>query len=309
MRGRLEEAGYSASDRAVLARHLVDAESAGYRSHGLRRLPGILDNAAESANAEAHVEEIDGGLKYRADGQQGIVAVQGASEAALRVVERRNAAIVAVTGYSGTTGEVGAYTRYLSRAGVASLIVCNSEYAVAPYGGSRAILGTNPIAVGFPTSNTPFSADFATAAWSYGKIKEFERAGKELPPDVVLDEAGNPSTNPSDADNGTQLPMAGHKGYALGLAIELLAGPLIGGKAGRNAVQGSDGTLIIAFAADMFRGIEEVESDAEALFDELRAAPVRDGFDRIRIPGESHPSTLPIEIEVADDMLQLIGLA
>lgn len=308
LEARLIEAGYTLSDAQVLARHLLQAELFQVRSHGIRRLAGIIANAATAATAIPAVSNSRGGLEYAANGQQGIVAMQAASRAALSRAKVEGVVVVAVKGFTGTTGELGSYTRWLAAQGVAAIAVCSSEYAVAPFGSSRAILGTNPIAIGFPTDDRPFSADVATAAWSYGRIKEVERAGGELPLGVVLDASGLDSTDPKDADNGSQLPMAGHKGYALGLAIELLAGPLIGAKAGRDAVPGGDGALLIVIDAALFREESEVVQDAASLLTEIRNAPLRPGSAGIHIPGEGRPEGWPDQIDISTESLREIGL-
>jgi LDH2 family malate/lactate/ureidoglycolate dehydrogenase len=306
----LTSAGYSVEDSEILVDHILAAEASGYASHGLRRLSSILANATTAANSKGSV--VDGAAstsaRYEANGQQGIVAMFRASQLAVEAVHAKGVAAVAVTGYIGTTGEVGAYTRFLSRHDVVAIIVANSEYAVAPYGGTRAILGTNPIAVGFPAQDFSFSADLATSAWSYGRIKDAQSRNEPLPIGVVQDETGAASSDPADADNGSQLPMAGHKGYALGLAVELLAGPLVGAKAGRNAVSGTDGALIVGLAVDLFRSKDAVESDAAALFNELRSSPVPHGADPVRIPGENHSESLPDSISVLRETLEVAGL-
>lgn len=308
LEARLTQAGYSLSDTQILASHLLQAELFQVRSHGIRRLPGILADAATAARATPTITNSRGGLQYAANGQQGIVALQSASIAASSRAKAEGIVIAAVTGFTGTTGELGSYTRWLATKGLVAIAFCSSEYAVAPYGSSRAILGTNPIAIGFPTDDQPFSADIATAAWSYGRIKEVERAGGELPLGVVIDASGLDSTDPRDADEGSQLPMAGHKGYALGLAVELLAGPLIGAKAGRDAVPGGDGALLIVIDASLFRAESDVVQDVVSLFGEIRRAPLRAGSEGIHIPGEGRSEGWPDEIDISTESMREIGL-
>jgi L-2-hydroxycarboxylate dehydrogenase (NAD+) len=305
---RLTEVGLNAEYAKIVASHVVDAEASGARSHGIIRLAGIISNV-QSSNRNGpgrfvHVSPTV--LKYDAHGELGIVALQKSAEKAVEVTNQEYSSIIAVTGYAGTTGVLGAYTRYLAKQGIVAIAACGSEYAVAPYGGKRAILGTNPVSVSFPADHTSFSADLATAAWSYGDIKVAMNENRSIPQGVVQTIHGESSTDPYDADNGSQLPMAGHKGYALGLAIELLCGPLIGAKGGRDAVPGGDGAVLISLRSDSFRDRGEVFREADLLFDEVKSTG-----ENVRIPGERHfDVTADFNSEIAVDLevLRSIGI-
>ena len=100
---------------------------------------------------------------------------------------------------------------------------------VAPAGGSRPLLGTNPLAFGWPRpGGAPFVFDFATSAAARGEIELRHRAGGTIPPGWAIDAAGNPTADPGAALQGAMLAFGGHKGTALSIMVELLAGPLIG---------------------------------------------------------------------------------
>lgn len=283
----LEKVGLPKPDARTSAEHLVAAEARGYPGHGLRRILGI-SSLADQIGAE-HANQIRkesvGSVFFDGRGRLGIAAVQDAILEAARKTSESTTIAFGVTGYVGTTGSLGIYGQALSSLGLVSVLMCNSEFAVAPHGSKRAVLGTNPIAIAMPGHPTAFNADLATSAWSYGAIKDAAAAGHSIPEGVVQTENGQPSTDPADADNGSQLPLAGHKGYALGLAVELLCGPLIGGKAGRSAVAGSDGFFGILIRADAARPAEDFDRDAQALFSEILQGPPIDPSHPIRIPG------------------------
>lgn len=308
---RLKGLGLGDSAAAVVAWHLVRAEMAGRSSHGVSRLAGIIAALAggDCNGPGVFSETASSVLRYDARGELGIAAVTAATDRAREVALARHVCVMAVTGYAGTTGVLGSYTRALADAGLVAFGFAGSEYAVAPHGGSRAVLGTNPVAVAFP-DGTPFSADLATAAWSYGDLKLAMTENRRIPAGVVQDIDGNTSTDPHDADNGSQLPMAGHKGYALGLAVELLCGPLIGGKAGRNAVPGGDGALFIALRADSYRPREDVAREVALLFDEVRSTPKAPGVSEIRIPGDRlrpEPELVTVDTQLLTDCGVSIG--
>ncbi|MFJ8831213.1 Ldh family oxidoreductase [Micromonospora aurantiaca] len=309
------ELGLGTEDAVLIADHLVDAECAGYPSHGLMRLTGIKAVSSGFGKvAEPRVVATGGGIKlYEADGQLGIVAMSRAIEVAIAEADENNLVMVGVRGYVGTTGMIGAYARRAAANGLVALIMCHSEYAVAPHGGRRAILGTNPIAIGIPSETTPFVADLATSAWSYGDLRVAMREGRTVPEGVVQTVDGRPSTDPNDADNGSQLPMAGHKGYALGLAVEILCGAFVGGKIGRDAAPGGDAALAIVFREDAIQPKATVESAISALLAEVKSAPLAYGFDTIRVPGEGSDSNRRKvaeagSLDVDDDLLDSLGL-
>ncbi|AYC41789.1 Ldh family oxidoreductase [Streptomyces griseorubiginosus] len=284
----LEQRGLNGGDAQVVCDHLVTAETRGYPSHGLSRLPAILRTLEGcQGQCESTLQKVTSSTaQYEANGKLGIIAVTEAVGILNHMVKSTGLSMIAVTGYVGTTGSIGQYVQIAAEQNIIMLATSSSEYAVAPYGSRRAILGTNPMAIGFPLQPDAVVADVATAAWSYGDLRLAMTQGRQIPAGVVQTIDGEASTDPNDADNGSQLPMAGHKGYALGLAMELLCGPFAGGKAGRDAVNGTDATLLIGFRADLFRDNAEVSADAMALAAEIHAAPLAQTFDEVLLPGE-----------------------
>lgn len=302
--------GLPESDARLTALHLIAAELRGYPGHGLRRVLGVasLSGKLSGATANAILPSAEGVLRLDGCGRLGIPAATDALRNAGQMVTDRGALVVTLTNYLGTTGSLGVLAGPLSDRGIACILMCSSEFAVAPHGSRRAILGTNPICIAFPGSPIAFCADVATAAWSYGAIRDAAQAKLALPKGIVQTADGEPSTDPNDADNGSQLPMAGHKGYALGLAVELLCGPLLGGKAGRDAVHGSDGLLAILIPIGSMREQESVNRDAQALFNEILAGPPINSNSPIRIPGSSavRVSDPQTEIRISAELLRQI---
>ena len=105
----------------------------------------------------------------------------------------------------------------------------NATPKVAPYGGTKALFGTNPICFGCPTpSGHPILVDFSTSAIAGSTIRNLNEAGGRLPEGVALDSSGKPTTDPSALSTGSLLPIAGPKGSGLGLIVELFCGILAG---------------------------------------------------------------------------------
>jgi len=153
---------------------------------------------------------------------------------------------------------------------------------VAPLGGARPALGTNPIAFGFPTEGDPLVIDLGTSAFMGTDLQFRQRLGIPLPEGVAIDEHGRPTTDAAAARHGAILPFGGHKGYALALAMHAL-GVLASGVADDHE---RSGYLFIAFKPDLFVPLKDYRRELSAEIAALKATPRQDGVGEIRIPGE-----------------------
>jgi LDH2 family malate/lactate/ureidoglycolate dehydrogenase len=153
---------------------------------------------------------------------------------------------------------------------------------VAPFGGRKAILPTNPYCIGIPGGeHGPVILDFATAKIAGGWIYAARSAGAQLPEGVMIDNEGRPSTDPEDYyEGGALLPAGGAKGYALGLVAELVAEAMLG-----PATTECNWLMITLDTAD-YRNPSTIRSVAEEILAECRQCPPMPGFDRVEIPGE-----------------------
>ena len=200
--------------------------------------------------------------------------------------------------------------------GFAALALCPSYATVAPTGGNRPLLGTNPLAFGWPRpGRTPYVFDFATSVAARGEIELHRRAGRPLPEGWAIDADGRPTTSPAAALSGAMLPFGGHKGSAIGTMIELLAGIMIGDltsaealeQLGSTALSPAHGELLLAFSPEAFAaGRPGAPFDrAERLFEAIAGLGARDecilrrvlcavGWRCILICGEICPAHLTI---------------
>lgn len=288
-KGILLHSGLSDEDAEIVIKHLLDEELLKKHSHGFIRMPAILNNIQNFNGKKTSISEkpSEFALHILHHNTLGLVAAYKTAEYAISIAKEKGFAIVSSIGYSGTTGALGYYGRMIASEGLIGIISCSSEYAVAPWGGKDAILGTNPLAIAIPNKDEPIISDFSTAAMTYGDLMLAMKEGKNVPYGIVLDKDGKPSQDPDDANNGCQLPMAGHKGYALGLAIEVLAGLFIGAKAGKDAVPGSDGILVFALKPDLFVPQNQYLQNLSSLICEIKNSQLAFESSEIRIPGES----------------------
>jgi len=258
-------AGISTVQAAALTRVIVAAERDACKSHGIYRIEGILRTVkAGKVNPVANPVLLPGADQaiVRVDAKAGFA--NAAFELGLPAVVARAhqfglAALVIndCCHFSALWPDVEALTDQ----GLAAMILCPSYATVTPSGGGKALLGTNPFAFGWPRRGAePFVFDFATSVAARGEIELLRRAGKPVPEGWAIDADGLPTTDPETALGGAMLPFGGHKGSAISIMIELLAGVMIGDMTspevldfmGSTAFAPIHGVLILAFDPSRF---------------------------------------------------------
>lgn len=280
----LRKAGLNPLQAGAVARVIVAGERDACKSHGIYRIEGVLRTIRAGKARMDAVPEI---LPGTASGIVKVDAKGGFSNAAGEIglpalVERTRSAGVAALAmndavhFSALWAEVEALTEH----GLACLIMCPSYATVAPTGGDKALLGTNPFAFGWPRAGKPpYVFDFATSVAARGETELHRRAGKQLPEGWAIDAEGHPTTDPEKALAGAMLSFGGHKGSAIGTMIELLAGIMIGDQTSREALDilgtttlaPTHGELVIAFSPAAFAAGRAGDPlhRAEALFDAI----------------------------------------
>jgi ureidoglycolate dehydrogenase (NAD+) len=204
----------------------------GIHTHGVRR---ILDYETRIAGggirptAPILAEEIAPALG-RVDGAGGLGPAVGreALRLATRLAQKAGIAAVFVRG-GNHFGAIAPYCWIAAGDGLATIIASNATTTIAPFGGSDARVGNNPIGFGVPRPGAfPFILDMAASVVSRAKIRDALARGEPIPEGWATDAAGRPTTDPAAALAGFLLPVGAHKGYGLSLAVDLLAGLLSG---------------------------------------------------------------------------------
>jgi LDH2 family malate/lactate/ureidoglycolate dehydrogenase len=231
--------GLPEGDARTVADAIVRADAAGVASHGVSRLPQYaqaLRRGEVNALARPRVERRQGGVALLdADNGMGHLAMVHAVELACDLARGHGVAWVGLR-RSNHAGAGGVYVDDLARRGFMAVYGAVSGVNVmAPAGGREPLLGTNPLAIGIPAAGgDPMVFDAATSATSLGKVRAKAAAGQTLPEGWMVDAAsGAPLRDPRRAAEGLLLPMAGHKGSGLALALGLMAGALNGAAFGR----------------------------------------------------------------------------
>lgn len=293
-RDTLLAAGLGAPHALAVARSITRAQADECHSHGLYRLLGYVDSV-RSGKAEREALPVltrATPVVLRVDARRGFapLAVETGVPALIEAAKTYGIAALAIHDcyhFSALWADI----EPAIESGLAAWCFTVGQCCVAPSGGSVPLFGTNPIAFGWPgPQGRPFLFDFATSAAARGEVELKRRAGEALPEGWAVGPDGAPTTDPAAALAGALLPFGGHKGSALSLMVELIAGPLIGDVTSRQAraLENGDagpplgGELFIAvdpavFGADTLPGRL---ADADELFALARAQP------GVRLPSE-----------------------
>ncbi len=293
--------GAPADIAADVAAHLMLAERSGHASHGLSILPayleavtaGLLDPSARPSALQdkGSILQFDA---HRGYGQHaGKVVVGHAIERA-----RQQGACFLTLKNSYHLGRAGHYGEMAAGAGLVYLSFVNitgRPPTVAPFGGAQARLSTNPLCFAMPVADgrPPFLLDYATSGIAANKVRLMAASGEPVPPGMLIDGEGEPT---SDAHallgepHGALLPFGGHKGYALGMLAELLAGVLSGGNtiAPNHPRDGGlrNNLFAIVFDPLSFGRAAWQQSEAAAFTDYVTACPPSSGQQKVMVPGE-----------------------
>ncbi|SEG69518.1 Ldh family oxidoreductase [Bosea lathyri] len=281
----LQGAGFPEGQARTLALHFAAVEADGCSSHGLKRILRCIETA------RTHPETLEASpvASYPSPAVVMVDAHSGFSPCALAVGLPLLLEVASTLGIAALAvrncfhvSALWPDVEWLADRTLVALSMTTSHPWVRPFGASRRLFGTNPIAFGWPRDNRkPFVFDFATSAISRGGLEALIATGSQLPADVAVDTQGRATVDPKRAAEGDLLTFGGHKGAALATMIELLAGPLVGdylsqesgavARAGGAAPQ--HGQFLIAIGAERFG--TTYKDRAETLFGWLEDEDLR----------------------------------
>ena len=291
--------GVPRSDAEIFARALVDADLQGVSTHGLSRLniylqrieKGLIDPKAELAI------DRNGGSILALDAGNGLGQVQAVKALQLLMpLARQNGIAAATIRNSQHFGALSYFCNLAAAHGMILLAMTNGEPAMSPAGGFQPFFGTNPIAASFPTGKGfHVKIDMATSIVARGNIIGAARKKEAIPEGWALDPEGNTTTDAQQALMGTVLTMAGHKGYALALMVEVFSSVLSGAAIGSNIGsmykdldrKQDVGHFFCLVNIDAFMNLAEFKLRIDETIHRIKAGKRRPGVQEILIPGES----------------------
>jgi len=281
--GALRGIGYDAEEARIIADHVIDAALCGYEYSGLAKILNIPEHRrfARPRYAMKILRETEVSTLYDGGNNVGMLAMYHAAKAVIEKAENRGIAVVGVTN-SWMSGRSAYYVEMIAKANLVGIHTASSARSVAPFGGTRAALGTNPIAFGMPSSRGPVVLDMGTSAFMGTNLAYRARLGQLLPEGVAVDAEGQPTRDPELARFGALLPFGGYKGFGLAFIVQAF-GVLAGSALDPDK---DDGYLFVVFRPDLLVGLDDFKQQVTELIDRIKATPRQPGVDEIRIPGE-----------------------
>ena len=275
--------GYDAQEASIVADHVLDAALCGYEYSGLAKILNLPESPRFRAPRRKMTVLRETAVSIQFDGgnQVAMLALYRATEAAIAKAQTAGIALVGVSD-SWMSGRSAYYVEKIARADLVGIHTASSSRMVAPPGGTRPALGTNPIAVGLPSAEGPVVFDMGTSAFMMTELMLRERLGQELPPGVALGPDGLPTRDPAAARAGALLPFGGHKGFGLGLMVQAL-GVLAGASLD---VEKDNAYLFIVFKPELLKPLDEFKAEVSALIARVKSVPRQEGVAEIRIPSE-----------------------
>lgn len=328
-----EKYGFTEKECATITDVLLTADLFGIESHGVQRLvryadaldAGFIDPAAK----RCPVVETPCSAVWNAERTMGQISAFAAMEKAISMAKQHGFGIVTVRG-SNHYGIAGYYTRMAAEQNLLGISMTNTEAIAIPTGGKKTMLGTNPIAICMPADPVPFWFDAATTVVTRGKLEVYNKREEPIPEGWAADEngqtcqdAGRVIQNICHKLGGGIFPLGGekedtgsHKGYGLGLIVELFTGIFAGGTTSPHVTHsGNADTSFCMIALDygMFGDKDEIKARMSTLLHELRESPKADGVDRIYTHGEkewenrqkSLKSGIPVNEKTLQEMFKI----
>lgn len=280
----------------TVAVSLVLANLKGHDSHGVIRVLDYVDWMAKGwIDPEGRLEvvkETDSLLLV--DGNFGFGQAIGREATALAIEKaKKSGACVLSIRQSAHLGRIGEWAEMAAEAGLVCFSFTNTHgggVLVAPHGGREKRLSANPLGAGAPLSNgEPLIMDFATSVVAEGKMKVARAKGVHVPEGCFVNAKGEAGTDPEEYYGdppGALLAFGGHKGYALSLFADILAGALSGAGCSKGEARVANAMLAVFLDPEAFAGGEFFQQETDALVQRVKHCPTMQGVDEILTPGE-----------------------
>ncbi len=301
-RAIVKATGSDDGEATIVADHLVEANLRGHDSHGFGMLPLYVQNfhaGKLKANQHARLLREDGAIAvFSGEMGYGQKIAREVMDWAIDRARQSGVAIVALRDVQ-HIARVGSYGEQAAEAGMIAMLFVNALSGhpfVAAFGGTDGRFSTNPICIAIPGKNPerPLVLDFATSTVAMGKIRVAYNQGKAVAPGLLIDEHGQPTTDPGvlwpDRSKGAILPFGLHKGFGLAVIAEILGGALTGNLTyqpeNSRDVGIKNGMFAIVFAPERFGNLDAFQTEMQAFLDFVKASPPADPDAPVLIAGE-----------------------
>lgn len=277
--------GVPGDEASNIADVLVAAEMWGKPTHGLSRVPGLLER--RQLKTPGTIQVLSQGpchVHIDAAGHFGYVALRVALDEAMGRAAKVGVCVAGVRD-SDHCGVAGYYAWLAAHKGFIAGLTCDCFPRTAPFGATSPVFGTNPIAIGIPTEGEPLVLDFSVAAMTNGLMGSLQRDGQCLPEGVAFDSTGRPTTDPAEALAGAVKAFGGHKGSGLAIVAQALCTALVGATA--LPAQATDyGYFVLVMKPDLFVTMPDFRRILRELLGAVKAARPEAGAKEVLLPGE-----------------------
>ncbi len=291
-------AGMPAEDAGFYAWSLVQTNLWGIDSHGVLRTKVYVERVCKGAvNPRPNIRKERGALAFEVlngDDGAGPVVAKAAMERAIFLAGQFGVGVVGAL-RSNHFGAAALYARMAAQAGMIGIAMTNVVPNVVAPGGSKPVVGNNPLAVAVPTPGEfPFVLDISLSNVAGGKLLLASKKGERIPLDWATDNQGRPTDDPDLAFKGFLLPMGGYKGLGLAYVVDILSGVLTGG-AFLDGMKGMykypddpslTGHFMIALQTDAVMPRPEFEERMATFAAKIKGSPMWDAGREMLIPGE-----------------------
>ncbi len=295
----LAAVGLPGIDAAKVAELMTEADLTGADAHGIFRLPQYVRRIRAGGfntrpditvtKTAAATALVDG------DNGMGHLVVSRAADTAIALARDAGVAWVGVRGsnHAGTAGLYAAMPVPYGMIGLYSAVANANHMAV--WGGTDLLLGTNPLGIAVPSGDGAVVLDMATTIVSYGTVKKYALAGRDMPEGWLIDrDSGGPLTDPRRSAQGLLLPIGAYKGSGLAIMLGLLGGVLNGAAFGRDVVDfnaddssvTNTGHFMVAIDIKRFVPLATFVAETDRHLNDLRASQRMPGTAEIRLPGD-----------------------
>ena len=297
-------AGASQSEAKAVAHYLVKSDFVGHPSHGVLRVKQYVEQIQKSQivcrRQPQLVSEgpgfavLEGGLGF------GQIGAEHATRLACTKAKTQGIALVALRN-SAHVGRLGDWVELAAELACASFHFVNTLAMprVAPWGGREGRLSTNPLAWGMPVAcGEPIVVDLTTSVVAEGKVRLHRDANTPIPEGWIVDHEGKSTTDANALyDGGSLLPLggldAGHKGYALSLMVDLMAGAISGG--GASCADGKincNNFTVIAIDPGQLAADDWISNEAARFSAWVKSSKPTDAGKPVLLPGEIERAAL-----------------
>lgn len=287
----LIKVGLRDHDAIIIADHLIKANLRGVDSHGVIRIPYYVDAIEKNKiNPRPNIKIIKTfGPIALIDGDNGLghISAFKATKLAISNAKKFGISLVGVINLK-HAGMLAYYIEKIINNKMIGIAIANASPNLALPGFKKPIVGTNPLAIGFPAPDGNILLDMAMSIVAKGKILFMAKKGEKLPVGWALNKEGIPTTDPHEAIEGMLLPIGGYKGLGLAMAIDILCGILIGGKYGlklERSWYSQGGFIISALNIDIFKNYDEYIKEMKSYIKKMKSIPTIKGT-QIMLPGE-----------------------